>query len=190
MAGKRDDRRVEFTKRLLRQSITGLMHSKPIAKITVKEICETAELNRGTFYAHFSDQYDLLRHTEDVETERVIKQVVKIARCPAEEREALCIEMMHSVRENSVIWGALLSENGNADFSKRMFEKLFAQLVEVGVCREDDPCAKLMVTYMMVGCIGMASYWLNGESAVSSEQVGKQLYRVLSEDLLKKDSMK
>lgn len=185
MAGKRDDRRVEFTKMLLRQSLTQLMHSKPIHKLTVKEICETAELNRGTFYAHFSDQHDLLRHTEDVEMEKVIKSVVRIAKCPAGQREALCVELMFSLRENSSVWGALLSENGNADLSKRMFGKLFAELAEAGICGADDPCAKLMVTHMMVGCIGMVSFWLGGVPSVTPEQAGKLIYRILSEDLLK-----
>ena len=38
---------------------------KPVNKITVKEICERAELNRATFYAHYSDCFDLLESIEE-----------------------------------------------------------------------------------------------------------------------------
>ena len=184
MAGKRDDRRVEFTKMLLRESLAGLMRSKPIQKITIKEICETAALNRGTFYSHFSDQYDLLRHTEDVEMETVGKFVMRIATGSMAEREPLCAELFRHIREHSGVWGSLLSENGSADFSRRMFDKLFSDLVEAGVCRTDDPSFKLRFTFLMVGCIGMASRWLPEEPTVSPEQMGKILYGILSENIL------
>ena len=175
VAGKKDDRRVEFTKMMLRRSLAALMRSKPIGKITIKEICEKAELNRGTFYAHFADQSDLLRHTEDVAMEQLSGYVLDITAADAEERERVCAEMFRHIRDNSDMWGSLLSENGNADFSKRMFETLFADLAEAGHCKADDSCARLAFTYAMVGCVGMASYWLHGEPEVSPGQMGKIL---------------
>lgn len=60
--GKKIDRRVQYTKRVLKESLAELLHEKPIEKITVKEICERADINRGTFYSHYEDQYDLYRH--------------------------------------------------------------------------------------------------------------------------------
>lgn len=44
---------------------------KPISKITVREICERAGVNRSTFYAHYLDVYDLF--------ERVEQQMAKMA---------------------------------------------------------------------------------------------------------------
>ena len=175
MAGKKDDRRVEFTKMMLRRSLAALMRSKPISKITIKEICEKAELNCGTFYAHFVDQSDLLRHAEDVAMEQLSGYVLGITAADMDAREQFCTELFRHIRENSDMWGSLLSENGNADFSKRMFEKLFTDLAEAGHCRADDPCARLAFTYAMVGCVGMASHWLYEEPEVSPAQMGRIL---------------
>ena len=59
------DARVRYTKMMLKQALLDLMQHKPVNKITVKEICERAELNRATFYAHYSDCFDLLESIEE-----------------------------------------------------------------------------------------------------------------------------
>ncbi|MDO4925716.1 MAG: TetR/AcrR family transcriptional regulator [Turicibacter sp.] len=57
---KLEDRRVRRTKQLIKQSLIELMHEKEFKEITVKDITERADLNRGTFYLHYVDIYDLL----------------------------------------------------------------------------------------------------------------------------------
>ena len=49
------DRRVMRTKTLLIHSLSTLMKQKNIKDITVKELCELADINRGTFYLHYKD---------------------------------------------------------------------------------------------------------------------------------------
>lgn len=41
-----------------------LMKYTEFEKITVKKLCEKAEVNRSTFYAHFEDIYDMLDKME------------------------------------------------------------------------------------------------------------------------------
>jgi len=59
-----EDRRVRKTKRSLRDCLVRLMKEKKIQDITVREISEMADINRGTFYLHYKDIYDLLEHVE------------------------------------------------------------------------------------------------------------------------------
>ena len=61
----KDDRRVKYTKMVLKESFIKLLKDKDITKITIKEICDNADIKRATFYAHYSDQYDLLRKIEN-----------------------------------------------------------------------------------------------------------------------------
>ena len=56
---RRENQRTRLTKRLLRESLLGLLEEKPVEKITVKELCETAELNRSTFYTYYQDVFSL-----------------------------------------------------------------------------------------------------------------------------------
>ena len=54
-AQKPENQRTRLTKRLLRESLLELLREKPVDHITVKELCEYAELNRSTFYAYYTD---------------------------------------------------------------------------------------------------------------------------------------
>ena len=64
MAAQKEDRRIRRTKRLLRQALAELMNEKDFKDITVKEITDRADLNRGTFYFHYTDTYDLREKIE------------------------------------------------------------------------------------------------------------------------------
>lgn len=52
------DRRVTKTKNSIFKTFLNLVVDKPIENITVKEICEHANINKSTFYLHFKDIYD------------------------------------------------------------------------------------------------------------------------------------
>ena len=61
MEDRRDDRRSRYSKRVIRDALFELMKEKDMSKITVKELCEKADVNRSTFYSYYSDIYDLHR---------------------------------------------------------------------------------------------------------------------------------
>ena len=65
MKTEKIDRRVKYTRMVIKESFIDLLEKKDISRITIKEICENADINRATFYAHYSDQYELLRKIED-----------------------------------------------------------------------------------------------------------------------------
>lgn len=50
----------QFTKLALADALKTLLQTKPLDKITVKELVEVCQINRQTFYYHFQDIYDLL----------------------------------------------------------------------------------------------------------------------------------
>lgn len=59
------DRRVRYTKQAIRESFYALLEQKPIEKISVTDICKGADINRGTFYSHYTDPYDLRQKLAD-----------------------------------------------------------------------------------------------------------------------------
>ena len=55
----------ENTSRAIMDAFWKLYRERPIEKISVKEICETAGYNRSTFYEYFTDSYSVLEAVEE-----------------------------------------------------------------------------------------------------------------------------
>ena len=62
---EKTDRRVRKTKNQLKLGLAKLMQQKSIKEITVKELVNEVDINRSTFYLHYTDIYDLLHSIED-----------------------------------------------------------------------------------------------------------------------------
>jgi probable dihydroxyacetone kinase regulator len=61
----------QFTKKAIRDSFSRLLEEKPLDKITVKDIVEDCEINRGTFYYYYSDIYALVEDVFEDEVRRI-----------------------------------------------------------------------------------------------------------------------
>ena len=57
---KKQDRRTRYTKQSIKDTFLDLLKQKHFTKITVTELCRVSEINRGTFYLHYYDIYDVL----------------------------------------------------------------------------------------------------------------------------------
>lgn len=60
------------TKTMLADTLVSLLEKKPISKITVSEIVNLCDINRKTFYYHFTDVYDLLEWHLDSEIQKAL----------------------------------------------------------------------------------------------------------------------
>ena len=59
------NQRVMLTKRLLKESLIKMLETENIYKISIRELCEQAGINRSTFYKYYGSQFDLLREMEE-----------------------------------------------------------------------------------------------------------------------------
>ena len=59
-----ENQRIRLSKNLLKGSLVKLLHEKSIHKISVREICDLAQVNRTTFYKYYGSPYDLLEGIE------------------------------------------------------------------------------------------------------------------------------
>ncbi|OUZ28679.1 hypothetical protein A5806_001417 [Enterococcus faecium] len=52
---KKTDRRVKKTEKALAEALSTLLVNKKIQAITIRELTETADVHRSTFYTHYKD---------------------------------------------------------------------------------------------------------------------------------------
>lgn len=74
------DIRMEKTERAIKNAFLELRAKRPLEKITVKELCALAQINKSTFYAHYQDIYDL---SEKLQMETVQAVLDTIAADPS-----------------------------------------------------------------------------------------------------------
>ena len=65
MNNQTPDRRIRKTQTALKDGLIELMLEKNINDISVKELTDKVDLNRGTFYLHYKDIFDLLENIEE-----------------------------------------------------------------------------------------------------------------------------
>ncbi len=125
MSVNENDSRVRRTKRLIRQGLVELIEEKSINKITVKELTDRVEINRGTFYLHYKDVFDLV---ECIEKELYEEFNTKLSSYTGEQLLKnpvdVCEDFCSHFYKHKDIYTALLSENGDAKFSYKIGELL------------------------------------------------------------------
>ena len=160
----KDDRRVRYTKMVLKDSFISLLEKKDISQITVKEICENADINRATFYSHYTDVYDLLKRIENELLENVNVYLLQLYHKVKKVDEAELTEKIFAyIKDNAKLCRLLLSERGDLSFQKKImilvYDKIINDLTDnSNISRED---AEYVYSFAITGCVGLVQKWLD-----------------------------
>ncbi len=74
-AEKKTDLRVVKTKRAIYAALERLLHKKSIDKITVAELSREAMINKGTFYLHYTDIFDLFQQALKLHMQEIADRI-------------------------------------------------------------------------------------------------------------------
>ena len=111
------DARKRYTQMVLKQSFLKLLKEKPVNRITVKEVCALAQLNRATFYAHYSDCFALM---ESIENELIDAFEKSLRYVNSFDVTALIEAIYDMVDQNQAACRVLILGNTNSTVLMRM----------------------------------------------------------------------
>ena len=115
------DRRVRRTRARLQQAMLELLQEKDVRSITVQELTQRADVNRGTFYAHYKDVFDLLDQMEEELFQRLSSLLS--AYSPQDLQKGLTpllTDVFRFVRDDPVLRLAFLDEGTQDSFFRRL----------------------------------------------------------------------
>lgn len=159
---KKIDRRKKYTRQVLMDSLIILLKVKPITSITVKEICEQADINRSTFYAHYKDQFDLLEQIE----EEIITDLNMYLNQYDFEQEQEALQMTEKLLEYIVskyeMFQTLLNENADHTFERRVMDVARQYLTQNRFKNDelDADITEYVITYFISGSIYVIKQWV------------------------------
>lgn len=172
---KKLDRRKKYTRNVLMDSLITLLKIKPITAITVKEICERADINRSTFYAHYKDQFDLL---EQIEEEIITDLNMYLSQYNFEqEQEALQMteRLLEYVVSKYEMFQTLLNENADHTFERRVMDVARSFLIQSRFSNDevDADISEYVITYLISGSIYVIKQWVASNMDQSPKRIAQ-----------------
>lgn len=166
------DRRVRYTKMVLRESLLDLMKQKPIGKITPTELCRHADINRNTFYTHYNSTESLLHSIEDELYEQVKSSVERSLR--QEEISSLLTDICQVIYDNGDLCKILFSDYGDKDFLMRIthlaHDRAIAEWISAGM-EDNEELTEMLFTYFTSGSVSIIQKWIQGDIKKSPQEI-------------------
>lgn len=174
------------TKQRIQESFINMLQRKPFESITVGDIAKDARMNRGTFYLHFTDKFDLLDHIEQQMFEEIGEHIDKLQASYSshpsfkEEQERLAAALFGSIQAHSPILKIFLSDHGRAGFPFR-FRSAFSDKVRVNFERNKRMTDHLKVpleyflSFITSAFLGLIEQWVQNDLDKTPEEM-TQLY--------------
>jgi AcrR family transcriptional regulator len=167
---KMADKRVARTKRVIRDALTELMGEKGFEAVTVRDITTKAQINRGTFYLHYRDKYDLLEQSE----EEIIRGIAAItenidpvdamAHTSHDEPVPIILKLFEFFQEHAEFLKVVLGPNGNASFQvklKSFIQTIFYRNFVTKLEKESIQVpVEILLAYLSSAHLGVVQHWL------------------------------
>ncbi len=144
------DLREKKTKRSLHNAFLEIRSKKPLEKITVKELCERAEISKATFYLHYRDIYDI----SDTLQMEVIDDIIKFIDDPKDlvyEPSKSSQKIMEGFYANHTIVNILFSGPQFSILPEKIEAKIKQSLFSKFPALENDIYANIRITYQLMG---------------------------------------
>lgn len=173
------DRRIQKTRQLIMNTFIDLLAEKGFEKITISDIAERANINRGTVYLHYVDKFDLLDKCIETYVEQLLHH------CANSADTKLDVSAFQSVFEylekNFTIYKLLLSNEGIGFFRSRLYAIIAQTVTEViGIKSENHAFSNGVTTHFLAsGFIGVLEWWINNSMPCNVQEITEQLMFLL-----------
>jgi AcrR family transcriptional regulator len=187
-----EDRRITRSKRALRGALIALIEERGLDAITVNDLCERADLNRGTFYNHFHDKENLLTALEnEVLAEVALLQArmqsvtlgdmlaFRVAGRPV----PVLVDLFEYLRGESDFLRAVLGSGGDVRFGPRLREAVCENLVQ-NILHEKyrtnpTPFVCYYVAFYASAYLGIIARWVENGCPETPEEMARIAMRLL-----------
>ncbi|QYA44996.1 TetR/AcrR family transcriptional regulator [Macrococcoides bohemicum] len=196
-----EDRRIRKTKRSIRTAILELMLEKPFDNITVNDIATQADINRGTFYLHYIDKYELLENIEDEMIGRFItlQKTMDISKIIHENnffQEVFIKKIMYILKEDKLFFKVMLHPSLNTTFEskfRKIIQENFERMIDLDYIQGVP--FKYYFSFISSAQIGVIKHWVRTDMQEPPEEIARFAYemayngpiRLLQQELKKKN---
>lgn len=181
----KENQRIRLTKMCLRESLLRLLSQKGIHKLSVREICEEAGINRTTFYKYYGSQYDLLKDMED-EALAQIEEHLKSSENDSDIGTRQVEALLTQIELNVELFRLLANNTTDTDFPRRLFSlPMIQQMLEARLhARYGESEINYIYIFVVNGGFNMIKEWINKDERESPKKIAALLLNVVTQVFL------
>ena len=196
MQGKRGDRRVNRTRRLLREALMSLILERGYDAVTVEEITNRADVGRTTFYLHYKDKEDLLVESIDTAINDLVLQISNLSvaswaipydsLAPQESPRSPILLVFQHASDNADLYRIILRGEGSSRAQNRIRDVIsdaVSDFLSMKASQEGmtvKPIIPLEVfsIYFAGSLLGILTWWLESDMPFSTSQIASMFEKL------------
>lgn len=184
MGTKAEYRSAKRSRILIRQAYTELLKEKNLNKITVTDIVKKADINRGTFYAHYPDVRGV---TEEIENEFIEEMLHILAEFQYDNffqnPTPLLLKISRFLEKDEEFYKVLIRSNNSEIFLEKL-KKIFSDhmLLDTDIPDElkNTKTVRLRISYFAGGIVNVYKQWFMGELNCNLNDIALEVSKLLS----------
>lgn len=161
---KKTDHRVRVTHALLKDALVSVLKDMPLSEVTIKTLCERADVNRSTFYAHFAGIHELIEAMEEDVFEELNTIIDRVTNDPSYIRKQVFVDIFTIGKEHHQMFHFLLIDNIDPMFVEKIFnmgEHAFEHVSHVLKRTHSKEFMKYIYTAVLSSVIAIISRWIS-----------------------------
>lgn len=186
---KPEDRRTLRTKKLLRRALLEIIEEKGVEGITVRDLTDRAEINRGTFYLHYQDVPNLLDKLQEeifAGLAAIIREmdIAKLLSESTNDKPAgSLLQIFEYLDRHSDYFRVMLSQKGDIsialrfknEMTRRMYDKLttFQPQEELMLVSRE-----WLIAYVSSATLGVIQHWLSTGCKLTPYEIAHVMTRL------------
>lgn len=171
-----EDRRARRSRKLLKESLLELMKRKTFAEISVRDVTDAADMNRGTFYLHYTGTAELLESLEEdllAEIQALVdahmQETVEVGSVVPVFEPVLDFAIEH--RETCTVLFTSSEASGFFEAIQRLVHQNGTPLVRAWFSPADPRKTDYLLNFLAWGLIGLLAQWFETDMALPKAEL-------------------
>ncbi|EOH93057.1 TetR/AcrR family transcriptional regulator [Enterococcus pallens] len=182
------DIRYYRTKQRITAAMVRLLKEKNFDQITVKDICEYAEVSRSGFYLHYLDKYDLAEKHQ-LELMAHANSIIQTASQNPNKKNELMLHMLNYLKNDGELLALLISDHGSSEIRNQVKQLLKENALQniidhINIQLDTETEKHYLVTFLSNALLGVLQEWINHGQKESPEELVQIMNKIVSFDFI------
>ena len=178
MANKVDVRIVK-SKESLMSALIGLMGKKKLEELTISEICQEADVNRNTFYSHYSSVRELFEEMNGKYMEALFASA-KVFDEPNDSTIKNLVNVLDKMKEKGDLTKIIFSESNSIKHLNTLLQILFPTSI-IDNLKIENLSLEESHAFLIGGITSLILRWIENDFQESPKNFGRKIFNFIEE---------